>query len=76
MADLLPITFKATQEFSDWMCVQSGELVLSRSEFIRQSLRVAAHLLRAYPALLTADDKRIADVMNKVGKILVILEDI
>ena len=44
MADLIPITFKATEEFSDWMCRQYGDLDLSRSEFIRQCVRIAAPL--------------------------------
>ena len=39
MADLIPMTFKATEEFSDWMCRQYGDPDVSRSEFIRQCVR-------------------------------------
>lgn len=74
MADLIPISFKATEEFSEWMCRQYGDLDLSRSEFIRQCTRIAAPLLKEHPELLLADDRRIGEAMKKVGKILVILE--
>ena len=74
MADLIPISFKATEEFSEWMCRQYGDLDLSRSEVIRQCTRIAAPLLKDHPELLLADDRRIGEAMKKVGKILVILE--
>lgn len=74
MPDLIPITFKATEEFSDWMCRQYGDLDVSRSEFIRQCTCIAAPLLKEHPELLLADDRRIGEAMKKVGKILVILE--
>lgn len=34
MADLIPVAFKATEEFSDWMCRQYGDPDVSRSEFM------------------------------------------
>lgn len=76
MADLIPITFKASEEFSDWMCRQYGELDLSRSEFIRQCVRIAAPLLKERPELLQADDQRIAKYMPAVGNFLEILDKI
>ena len=74
MADLIPLSFKATQDFSDWLSHEYGYHDMSRSDFLRTSLRVAAPLLRECPELLQADDKRIADAMKKVGKMLEILE--
>lgn len=74
VADLVPLTFKASQEFSEWLSREYGYHDMSRSDFVRQCIRVAAPLLREAPALFTADDKRIADAMEKVGKTLVILD--
>ena len=74
MADLIPITFKATEEFSDWMCRQYGDLDVSRWEFIRQCVRIAAPLLKKRPELLQADDQRIAKYMPAVGNFLEILD--
>lgn len=34
MADFIPVAFKATEEFSDWMCRQYGDPDVSRSEFM------------------------------------------
>ena len=40
MADPIPVTLKATEEFSDWMCLRYGDLDVSRSEFMRQCVRI------------------------------------
>lgn len=74
MADLIPLSVKVTQEFSDWMCLQCGELDLSRSELIRQCVRIAVPLLKVRPDLLQADDQRIAKYMPSVGNFLEILD--
>lgn len=74
MADLIPVTFKATEECSDWMCRQYGDPDVSRSEFIRQCVRIAAPLLKERPELLQADDQRIAKYMPAVGNFLEILD--
>lgn len=74
MADFIPVTFKATEEFSDWMCRQYGDPDVSRSEFIRQCVRIAAPLLKERPELLQADDQRMAKYMPAVGNFLEILE--
>ena len=50
MADLIPVAFKATEECSDRMCRQYGDPDVSRSEFIRQCVRIAAPLLKERPA--------------------------
>ena len=70
MADLIPLSVKVTQEFSDWMLIQSGEMDLSRSELIRQCVRIAVPLLKVRPDLLQADDQRIAKYMPAVGNFL------
>lgn len=74
MADLIPLSVKVTQEFSDWMLIQSGEMDLSRSELIRQCVRIAVPLLKVRPDLLQADDQRIAKYMPAVGNFLEILD--
>ena len=74
MADLIPVAFKATEEFSDWMCRQYGDPDVSRSEFIRQCVRIAAPLLKERPELLQADDQRMAKYMPAVGNFLEILD--
>lgn len=74
MADLIPVTFKATEECSDWMCRQYGDPDVSRSEFIRQCVRIAAPLLKERPELLQADDQRIAKYMPAVGNFFEILD--
>ena len=74
MADLIPVTFKATEECSDWMCRQYGDPDVSRSEFIRQCVRIAAPLLTERPELLQADDQRMAKYMPAVGNFLEILD--
>ncbi len=74
MADLIPVTFKATEECSDWMCRQYGDPDVSRSEFIRQCVRIAAPLLKERPELLQADDQRMAKYMPAVGNFLEILD--
>ena len=74
MADLIPVTFKATEECSDWMCRQYGDPDVSRSEFIRQCVRIAAPLLKERPELLQADDQRMAKYMPAVGNSLEILD--
>lgn len=76
MADLIPLSVKVTQEFSDWICLQCGDLDLSRSEFIRQCVRIAAPLLKERPELLQADDQRIAKYMPHVGKFVEILDKV
>ena len=74
MADFIPVTFKATEECSDWMCRQYGDPDVSRSEFIRQCVRSAAPLLKERPELLQADDQRMAKYMPAVGNFLEILD--
>lgn len=76
MADLIPLSVKVTQEFSDWMGLQCGELDLSRSELIRQCVRIAVPLLKVRPDLLQADDQRIAKYMPAVGNFLEILDKV
>ncbi len=75
MPDLEPLTFKVSAAFRDRICREMGFHDLNRSDFVRQCIRVAAPLLRECPRLLEADDKRVARLMKKVGKIAVILED-
>ena len=74
MAYLIPVAFKATEECSDWMCRQYGDPDVSRSEFIRQCVRIAAPLLKERPELLQADDQRMAKYMPAVGNFLEILD--
>jgi len=74
MGDLIPLTFKVSEDFSAWLACECGRHDVSRSDFVRNCIRIAAPLLLQQPELLSADDKRIADLMGKVGKILVILD--
>lgn len=75
MPDAMPLTFKVSPEFDRKICGEMGFHDLNRSDFVRQCIRVAAPLLRVCPELLDADDKRIEEIMQKCGKIVVILED-
>ena len=49
---------------------------LSRSELIRQCVRIAVPLLKVRPDLLQADDQRIAKYMPHVGKFVEILDKV
>lgn len=57
MADPIPVTLKATEEFSDWMCLRYGDLDVSRSEFmgsvcaLTEEQRAAAERLAGAGAL-------------------------
>ena len=66
MGDLITLNFKVPPEM--------GFHDLNRSEFVRQCIRIAGPLLREAPGLLEADDKRVSDLMEKIGKTLVILD--
>ncbi|EFL84335.1 hypothetical protein HMPREF0326_03028 [Desulfovibrio sp. 3_1_syn3] len=76
MPDLVPLTFKADDDLNRYILQEMGHHDLNRSDFVRQCIRVAAPLLRECPTLISFDDKRIAEVMSKVGKIVVILDGI
>ena len=73
MPDLEPLTFKASADLRDALCREMGRHDLNRSEFLRQCIRIATPILRVCPALLEADDYRIADIMETVGKMTVLL---
>lgn len=76
MGDLVLLTFKVPPETANSIQGEMGFHDLNRSEFVRQCIRIAGPLLREAPGLLEADDKRVADLMGKVGKILVTLEKV
>lgn len=76
MGDLVLLNFKVPPESAYSIQREMGFHDLNRSEFVRQCIRIAGPLLREAPGLLEADDKRVADLMSKVGKILVTLEKI
>ena len=82
MGDLVLLNFKVPPESAYSIQREMGfheEMGfhdLNRSEFVRQCIRIAGPLLREAPGLLEADDKRVADLMSKVGKILVTLEKV
>lgn len=74
MGDLVLLNFKVPPESAYSIQREMGFHDLNRSEFVRQCIRIAGPLLREAPGLLEADDKRVADLMGKVGKTLVILD--
>ena len=76
MPDLVPRTVKLTPEQDERLVREAGAHDRSCSDVVRQALRMSYPLLSACPALWDADDKRLADILTKVGKILVILEDV
>ncbi|MEQ2653662.1 hypothetical protein AAAU16_04130 [Desulfovibrio piger] len=76
MGDLVLLNFKVPPESAYSIQREMGFHDLNRSEFVRQCIRIAGPLLREAPGLLEADDKRVADLMSKVGKILVTLEKV
>ena len=76
MSDLVLLNFKVPPESAYSIQREMGFHDLNRSEFVRQCIRIAGPLLREAPGLLEADDKRVADLMSKVGKILVTLEKV
>lgn len=76
MGDLVLLNFKVPPESAYSIQREMGFHDLNRSEFVRQCIRIAGPLLREAPGLLEADDKRVADLMGKVGKILVALEKV
>ncbi|HJA77493.1 MAG TPA: hypothetical protein H9774_11685 [Candidatus Desulfovibrio gallistercoris] len=73
MADLVTLNFKVEPDVAVAIQREMGIHDLSRSEFIRQCVRIATPLLRGVPSLLEADEKRVTDLMEKCGNILVIL---
>lgn len=74
MADLIPQTFKASEEFADFLVKESSFHDLSRSDFIRKTSWIGALIARACPQVLNADKARLAGDMEKCGKFLVILD--
>lgn len=76
MGDLVLLNFKVPPESAYSIQREMGFHDLNRSEFVRQCIRIAGPLLREAPGLLEAGDKRVADLMGKVGKILVTLEKV
>lgn len=74
MGDLITLNFKVPPESACSIQREMGFHDLNRSEFVRQCIRIAGPLLREAPGLLEADDKRVSDLMEKVGKTLVILD--
>ena len=76
MPDPVLLTCKMPPDLADAMLRESAAMDVSKSEYLRQCLRLAMPLLRAAPDLMDADDKRIADLMPKVGNILVILDKV
>lgn len=76
MADLVNLNFKVEPDVAEAIQREMGLHDLSRSEFIRQCVRIATPLLREAPGLLKADDKRIAEKCGKFGKFLVLLEEV
>lgn len=74
MGDLITLNFKVPPESAYSIQRKMGFHDLNRSEFVRQCIRIAGPLLREAPGLLEADDKRVSDLMEKIGKTLVILD--
>lgn len=72
-ADPILLTFKVPPDLADSILRESAALDVSKSEYLRQCIRIGMPLLRGVPSLLEADEKRIADLMEKCGNILVIL---
>ena len=72
-ADPILLTFKVPPDLADSILRESAALDVSKSEYLRQCIRIGMPLLRGVPSLLEADEKRVADLMEKCGKILVIL---
>lgn len=75
MPDAIPLTFKASPELDRKICGEMGFHDLNRSDFVRQCIRGHSRLLRVCPELLKYDDQRLDELMEKVGKIVVILEN-
>ena len=71
--DPIILTCKVPPDLADSILRESAALDVSKSEYLRQCIRIGMPLLRGVPSLLEADEKRIADLMEKCGKILVIL---
>lgn len=72
-ADPILLTCKVPPDLADSILQESAALDVSKSEYMRQCIRIGMPLLRGVPSLLEADEKRVADLMEKCGKILVIL---
>lgn len=74
MADPVMMNFKVPPELANSIMRESASFDVSKSEYLRQCIRLGMPLLRGVPGLLDADEKRIAHLTEKCGKILVILE--
>lgn len=74
MADPILLTFKVPTELGDGILRESAALDVSKSEYLRQCIRLGMPLLRDVPSLLEADEKRIARLMEKCSKFLVLLD--
>lgn len=73
MADLVTLTFKATQERANDILREMGRHDVTRTHIILTALDALLPLAEECPAILHADRKRLEEVMRKVGKILVTL---
>lgn len=71
--DPIILTFKVPPDLADSILRESAALDVSKSEYLRQCIRIGMPLLRGVPSLLEADEKRVTDLMEKCGNILVIL---
>ncbi len=74
MGDLVPRTIKLRPERDEQLIHEAAFHDVNCTDMVKACLRSGIPLLHQLPELMQADDRRISDLMNKVGKILVILD--
>ena len=74
MPDLVPRTIKLRPEQDEQLIHEAAFHDATCTDMVKACLRIGIPLLRQVPELLQADERRIADLMEKCGKIVVILD--
>ncbi|MDE7242285.1 hypothetical protein [Desulfovibrio sp.] len=73
MADLVTLTFKVPPEQENLILLAMGRHDVTRTLLIRKGLDMLLPFAEVCPAILSADEKRIAEAMRAVGKMFVSL---
>ena len=74
MADLVSRTIKLKPEQDELLIHEAAWHDVNCTDMMKACMRIGIPLLKQLPELMEADERRIADLMSKVGKIVVILD--
>lgn len=74
MGDLVSRTIKLKPERDEQLIHEAAFHDVNCTDMVKACMRIGFPLLRQVPGLLEADERRISELMTKVGKIVVILD--